>query len=200
MLTKLVVIQTILLIFQIILYFGSEYFQKNFHDVKRPIDDKIPFIEWSCIPYSFWFPLIALYPICLYYGDSNMYVTYMTTMFLEIVISVIIYLIYPTTFKRPVPSDKLSGKLMAIIFKGSYRGVNCAPSLHCSSCYLIIYTALLSMHNMVGYVSIVVAVMIVLSTMTTKQHTVIDVVSAFPLFVLCLLLGKLIPFNFLLAV
>lgn len=199
MLKKLVVIQAVLLFFQIILYFGCEYFQKNFHDVKRPIDDKIPFIEWTAIPYSFWFPLIALYPICLYYGDSKMYVTYITTMFLEIVISVIIYMIYPTTFKRPVPSDKLSGKLMAIIFKGSYRGVNCAPSLHCSSCYLIIYTAILSMHNMTGYISIVVAIMIVISTMTTKQHTLIDVLTAIPLFVVCLIIGKFIPFNFLLG-
>ena len=199
MLVRLVIIQTVLLIFQIILYFGCEYFQKNFHDVKRPIDDKIPFIEWTCIPYSFWFPLIALYPICLYYSYKNMYVTYITTMFLEIVISVIIYMIYPTTFKRPVPSNKLSGKLMAIIFKGSYKGVNCAPSLHCSSCYLIIYTALLSMHNIVGYVSIVVAIMIVLSTMTTKQHTIIDVISAIPLFIFCLLIGRFFPFNFLLG-
>ena len=199
MLVRLVIIQTVLLIFQIVLYFGCEYFQKNFHDVKRPIDDKIPFIEWTCIPYSFWFPLIALYPICLYYSDKNMYVTYITTMFLEIVISVIIYMIYPTTFKRPVPSNKLSGKLMALIFKGSYRGVNCAPSLHCSSCYLIIYTALLSMHNIVGYVSIVVAIMIVLSTMTTKQHTIIDVISAIPLFILCLFIGRFFPFKFLLG-
>ena len=90
-------------------------------------------------------------------------------------------------------------KLMAVIFKGSYRGVNCAPSLHCSSCYLIIYTAMLSMRNMVGYVSIGVAIMIVISTMTTKQHTLIDVLTAIPLFVVCLIIGRFIPFNFLLG-
>ena len=87
---------------------------------------------------------------------------------------------------------------MAIVFKGSYRGVNCAPSLHCSSCYLIIFTALMAMHNVTGIISIIVAVAIVISTMTTKQHTVIDVLSAIPMFVVCAFIGKLVPFGFIL--
>ena len=121
---------------------------------------------------------------------------YITAMFMEVVLSVICYIIYPTTFKRPKPSDKLSGKLMAIVFKGSYRGVNCAPSLHCSSCYLIIFTALMAMHNVTGIISIIVAVAIVISTMTTKQHTVIDVLSAIPMFAVCAFIGKFFPFEF----
>ena len=194
--SKVVIVQAVLLVFQIIMYFGCEYFQSGFHDVKRDIDDKIPFVEWSVLVYVLWFPLIALFPIVLFYVNEEAYVFYITAMFMEVVLSVICYMIYPTTFKRPKPSDKLSGKLMAIVFKGSYRGVNCAPSLHCSSCYLIIFTALMAMHNVAGIISIIVAVAIVISTMTTKQHTVIDVLSAIPMFVVCAFIGKFFPFEF----
>ena len=197
--SKLVIVQAVLLVFQIIMYFGCEYFQSGFHDVKRGIDDKIPFVEWSVLVYVLWFPLIALFPIALFYVNEEYYVFYITAMFMEVVLSVICYMIYPTTFKRPKPSDKLSGKLMAIVFKGSYRGVNCAPSLHCSSCYLIIFTALMAMHNVTGIISIIVAVAIVISTMTTKQHTVIDVLSAIPMFVVCAFIGKFFPFEFVLG-
>ena len=196
--SKVVIVQAVLLVFQIIMYFGCEYFQSGFHDVKRDIDDKIPFVEWSVLVYVLWFPLIALFPIALFYVNEEAYVFYITAMFMEVVLSVICYMIYQTTFKRPEPSDKLSGKLMAIVFKGSYRGVNCAPSLHCSSCYLIIFTALMAMHNVTGIISIIVAVAIVISTMTTKQHTVIDVLSAIPMFVVCAFIGKLVPFGFIL--
>ena len=194
--SKVVIVQAVLLVFQIIMYFGCEYFQSGFHDVKRDIDDKIPFVEWSVLVYVLWFPLIALFPIALFYVNEEAYVFYITAMFMEVVLSVICYMIYPTNFKRPKPSDKLSGKLMAIVFKGSYRGVNCAPSLHCSSCYLIIFTALMAMHNVTGIISIIVAVAIVISTMTTKQHTVIDVLSAIPMFVVCAFIGKFFPFEF----
>ena len=197
--SKVVIVQAVLLVFQIIMYFGCEYFQSGFHDVKRDIDDKIPFVEWSVLVYVLWFPLIALFPIALFYVNEEYYVFYITAMFMEVVLSVICYMIYPTTFKRPKPSDKLSGKLMTIVFKGSYRGVNCAPSLHCSSCYLIIFTALMAMHNVTGIISIIVAVAIVISTMTTKQHTVIDVLSAIPMFVVCAFIGKFFPFEFVLG-
>lgn len=195
---RVAVVQAGLLVLQVLLYFGCECFQSNFHDVKRGIDDRIPFVEWSVLAYVLWFPLIALFPIALFYVNEDAYVFYMSAMFFEVVLSVICYLIYPTTFKRPKPSDKLSGKLMNLVFKGSFRGVNCAPSLHCSSCYLIIFTALMAMPNVIGAISIVVAIAIVISTMTTKQHTFIDVVSALPLFVLCAFIGKLVPFGFIL--
>ena len=42
--SKVVIVQAVLLVFQIIMYFGCEYFQSGFHDVKRGIDDKIPFV------------------------------------------------------------------------------------------------------------------------------------------------------------
>lgn len=194
---KVAAFQCVLLAFQIILYFGCECFQKDFHDVSSPIDDRIPFLEWTSVIYSLWFPLITVFPILLFYQNRDAYVFHITAMILEIVLSVICYLSYPTTFSRPKPSDRLRGRFMSLIFKGSYRGVNCAPSLHCSSCYLIILTALTAMHGAAVFISAIVAILIVISTMTTKQHNDTDVLTAAPMFLLCALIAKLAPFGFI---
>ena len=124
MLKKLILVQGILLSFQTVLYFGCEFFQRSIHDVKHPVDDKIPFLPWTVLPYCLWFPLIAFYPFVVFRTDPYSYCS---------------YLIYPTSFQRPVPPAGFWGNFMKFVYRGSYRGLNCAPSLHCSSCFLVIY-------------------------------------------------------------
>lgn len=194
MIKKLVIRQICLLIFQCIMYFGCEIFQHHLHDVKCKYDDYIPFIPISGLVYCLWFPLIFLFPIILGLYDYDMYRNYLVIMILEIIISVIIYLIYPTTFKRPDCDNNASGILMQIIYKGSFKGVNCAPSLHCSSCYLVIYSSIfaLNLPMIIKLVAIIISISIIISTLTTKQHTIIDVVSAICLFLFCLLIKVII--------
>lgn len=192
---RLIVSLAILLGMQILLYFGCEIFQKDFHNVLRPIDSKIPFIEASVLIYVLWFPLIVLFPLALYDALPDMYGMYYVSMALEVIISVICYLIYPTTFDRPTTSDTWAGKLMKLVYSGSFRGVNCAPSLHCSSCYLVILCALTCpmMPVVIQVISIVIAVGIVISTMTTKQHAFIDAMTAIPVAVVCWIIGQCFP-------
>lgn len=187
MFRNLVLVQVVLLSFQSLLYFGCEMFQHRIHNVKLEIDDRIPFLPWSVLFYCLWFPLIAVYPLAVYNADPVYYCNYLVAMILEILVSVVCYLVYPTSFKRPDTPDTFWGNFMKLIYHGSYRGLNCAPSLHCSSCYLIIWVSItcLGMEMWIRVLAIVVAVLIVLSTMTTKQHAVIDVVTAAPLFGLC---------------
>lgn len=190
-----------LLVCQIVLYFGCECFQKKFHDVRRAVDEKIPFVEWTVLVYVLWFPLIVLLPLALYAAEPMAYARYFTAMALEIIVSVVCYLVYPTTFTRPVPSDTWAGRLMKMVYSGSFRGVNCAPSLHCSSCYLAIISAITcaGMPLMLRLLIIAIAGGIVISTMTTKQHTLLDALTAIPVALVCCLLGILFPANGLMA-
>lgn len=105
MFKKLILVQGILLAFQTLLYFGSEFFQSKIHNVKRSVDDKIPFLPWTVLPYCFWFPMIAFYPLIVFRTDPCSYCGYLMTMVMEIVLSVVCYLIYLTSFQRPVPPD-----------------------------------------------------------------------------------------------
>lgn len=188
---KIIIFQVILLTFQVVVYFGCENFQKNPHNVLTKADSWIPFLPWTAYIYVLWFPLIALFPIALYQWERPLYYIYIASMIFEIVISVICYLIYPTTFKRPVPPDTVSGRLMKRVYKGSYKGLNCAPSLHCSSCYLIIFMSVKAamLPFEIRLIAGVLSFLIVISTMTTKQHAIIDAITALPLAALCIALG-----------
>lgn len=126
-----------------------------------------------------------LFPIILGLYDYDMYHNYLIILILEIIISVIIYLIYPTTFTRPDCDNNASGILMQIIYKGSFKGVSCASSLHCS-----IFALTLPM--IIKLVAIIVSIGIIISTLTTKQHMIIDVVSEICLFLFCLLINAII--------
>lgn len=202
MLKKLILIQGILLSFQTVLYFGSEFFQSKIHDVKRPVDDKIPFLPWTVLPYCFWFPLIVFYPLVVFRTDPYSYCSYLMTMVMEIMISVVCYLIYPTSFQRPVPPNDFWGNFMKFIYHGSYRGLNCAPSLHCSSCFLVICVSstCVGMNLWIRIFTILIAVMIVLSTLTTKQHTLIDVLTAVPLFMISRFLGIMLTLRYFIPI
>ena len=202
MFKKLILVQVILLSVQTLLYFGCEFFQNRIHDVKRPVDDKIPFLPWTVLPYCFWFPLIAFYPLVVHWTDPYSYCSYQMTMAMEIVLSVVCYLIYPTSFQRPVPPNNFWGKFMKFIYHGSFRGLNCAPSLHCSSCFLVICVSFtcMGMNLWIRIVTILIAVMIVLSTLTTKQHTLIDVLTAIPLFLISRILGTLLTVRYCIPV
>ena len=198
MFKKLILVQGILLALQTLLYFGCEFFQSKIHNVKRPVDDKIPFLPWTVLPYCFWFPMIAFYPLIVFRTDPCSYCGYLMTMVMEIVLSVVCYLIYPTSFQRPVPPDGFWGKFMKFVYHSSYRGLNCAPSLHCSSCFLVICVSFTcaGMSLWVRGFTVSIAIMIVLSTLTTKQHTLIDVLTAVPLFLISRILGILLTIRY----
>ena len=198
MFKKLILVQGILLAFQTLLYFGSEFFQSKIHNVKRSVDDQIPFLPWTVLPYCFWFPMIAFYPLIVFRTDPCSYCGYLMTMVMEIVLSVVCYLIYPTSFQRPVPPDGFWGNFMKFVYHGSYRGLNCAPSLHCSSCFLVICVSFTcaGMSLWVRGFTVSIAIMIVLSTLTTKQHTLIDVLTAVPLFLISRILGILLTIRY----
>ena len=198
MFKKLILVQGILLAFQTLLYFGSEFFQSKIHNVKRSVDDKIPFLPWTVLPYCFWFPMIAFYPLIVFRTDPCSYCGYLMTMVMEIVLSVVCYLIYPTSFQRPAPPDGFWGNFMKFVYHGSYRGLNCAPSLHCSSCFLVICVSFTcaGMSLCVRVFTVSIAIMIVLSTLTTKQHTLIDVLTAVPLFLISRILGILLTIRY----
>lgn len=192
---RLAGLQAVLLLCQSILYFGSEKFQRKPHNVYFAADRKIPFVPAWVFAYILWFPLIFLFPLALYYTDRAVYLRYISAIIADDVLSVLIYLLYPTSFSRPVPPDTWSGFVMKLVYRGSYRGLNCAPSLHCSQCYLVILAVSLcrGLPSAAGALAVLVSVLVVISTMYTKQHAVIDVVSALPVALLCWEIGRLFP-------
>ncbi|MDY6045145.1 MAG: phosphatase PAP2 family protein [Peptoniphilus sp.] len=188
--------QVIMLTLQVVLYFGCEYFQKNPHDVARPLDEKIPVIPLFTLIYILWFPVIALFPVHLFKASYDLYRVYMLTWIIDLAASIAIYMLYPTTFERPKnPTDYPGGWMLSFIYKSSYKGLNCMPSLHCSMSIMVLIFALLSgtLALKLKVIYGAVALGIIASTLFTKQHVVLDVVTG----VLLGILSSLIAFAIL---
>ena len=187
----LAVIQIILLGFQGISYLLIQRFQGTYHDMSKKTDYNIPLRSRWIYVYVLWYPLIALYPIYLYSCSVMYYKIYMCAILVDILISLLIYVLYPTSFQRPVPSgSNLSSKLLRGMYIVNYKGLNCMPSMHCSQCFIILITT--AVCNSQGYMNILIAggilllsAGIVLSTLYIKQHVLADVITALPVAAFC---------------
>lgn len=197
---KVLLAEILLLGLQTLLYFGVEAFEGKPHNVAKKIDGHIPFVPAFVYIYVLWFPLILLFPLALFRADPMAYARYQTAILLDIALSLVCYLVYPTSFARPEAPDTVSGRAMKLVFRGSYKGLNCAPSMHCSMCYLVLHFvgATPGLPPAVAAIAVPVALGIVISTLFTKQHVVIDALTALPLAAVCILIGNRLPFTALL--
>lgn len=197
---KVLLAEILLLGLQTLLYFGVEAFEGKPHNVAKKIDGHIPFVPAFVYIYVLWFPLIFLFPLALFQANPMAYARYQTAILLDIALSLVCYLVYPTSFARPEASDTVSGRAMKLVFRGSYKGLNCAPSMHCSMCYLVLHFvgATPGLPPAVAAIAVPVALGIVISTLFTKQHVVIDALTALPLAAVCILIGNRLPFTALL--
>lgn len=186
---KLVLFQAVLLAFQGVTYTAIQKFERPVHDVALPIDQKIPFVSQTVYIYGLWYPLIAVFPILLYFASPHMYSQYIASILIDIGISLLVYAVYPTSFKRPQPkTEKPSDKIIGWLYtKGNYKGKNCMPSMHCSMCFIVIVFALCcgDMLVWIRILTCLLAIMIVISTVLTKQHVMVDMVAAVPLAAVC---------------
>lgn len=196
-LTKLIIIQAVILVIQIILYFGSERFQHVFHNPQRRLDEHIPRIPAFVYPYVLWFPLIVIFPIGLYYFSPGNWVALQIAWIFCVVVSVVAYLAYPTTFEREKLGQGRTERVLALVYKTSYRGVNCAPSLHCSTSMMIAFVAVVTnqMPWWLRVVSVLVSLAIILATQFTKQHVLLDLLTAIPVAVVSLSIGFSLAFS-----
>ena len=198
--TKLLFAEILILGLQTLLYFGVEAFEGKPHNVAKKIDGHIPFVPAFVYIYVLWFPLILLFPLALFQADPMAYARYQTAIILDIALSLLCYLVYPTSFARPEAPNTVSGRAMKLVFRGSYKGLNCAPSMHCSMCYLVLHFvgSTSGLPLAVTAIAAPIALGIVISTLFTKQHVVIDALSAIPLAAVCILIGNRLPLTALL--
>ena len=192
------VLQALLLGFQGITYILVQRIQGEYHDVQLKCDRKIPLqSQWVYI-YILWYPLIAVYPLYLYSCSERLYIACIAAAVADILGSMVVYVLFPTSFQRPVPSGvTLSDKILCKIYLADYKGLNCMPSMHCSMCYIIMCSSVITSANGFMPISVclcivVLALLIILSTLFTKQHVLADVIAALPLGIFCCWFGMII--------
>ncbi len=191
MIKKLILIEIIILSFQVVTYFGCELLQHNPHNVKCAIDDRVPLRPAWVYVYVMWFPLIFFYPFLLFFCSERYYIIYTVAILADIVISTIAYVMYPTSFERKTPKSGFFGDSLKFIYFFSFKGYNCAPSMHCSMCFITIWTILCcpAVPLFIRGGVVLLALAIIAATQLTKQHVVMDVTTAIPTAAISLAFG-----------
>ena len=169
-----------LVIFQTVLYFLTKIFQTNPHIIGNVIDTKIPFIKYFIIPYYIWYFMIFFIPYYLYKKDKNNLIKYIISYSICCLVANIIFSIYPSTVIRPeVKITDFFTLLTWLVYFIDNPPFNCFPSMHCAVSMLFILSICTSKKTNVKFKTTItiISILIMVSTLYTKQHVFIDFIS-----------------------
>ena len=155
----------------------------NYHPVEAALDAKIPFCEYFVPAYYFWF--VFLIGMHFYTGlfDVPAFKKLMYFIMITYTITSVIYIIYPT--KQELRPAEFSGdNIFIAIINGLYNfdtNTNVCPSLHVIGSFAVLFTSwhckrFKTFWWQLGFLA--ATVLICLSTVFLKQHSVIDIWTA----------------------
>lgn len=175
-------------------YFALYFLTENLipvekcHVIHSKLDDIIPFCEWFLLPYVFWYLLIvvSLGYFALYNIDS--FKKLQTYIIITQIVAMAVYILYPNCQNlRPevFPRENFLTNCIRFLYAFDTNTGVC-PSLHCAYSIGIASVWLRTKDVSKYWKAFVVfaVILICLSTMFIKQHSVIDFFAALPV---CLL-------------
>lgn len=155
------------------------------HIMHCSLDDVIPFCEYFIIPYISWFLYIAV--ACMFVllkGTDSEYIKLGISLILGMSLSLTICMIYPNGLNlRPddFPRQNIFSHLVSLIYS-SDTSTNVFPSIHVFNS-LAIHISISKLKALENYKwvknsSLILCILICLSTVFLKQHSVLDVLGA----------------------
>lgn len=155
--------------------------------IHSPLDDYIPFVEYFIVPYLLWFAFVAVAAGYFFFTDKTGF--YRLCAFLAVGMTFFLFLctvfpnglnLRPATFAR----DNIFVEMVKHVY-ATDTPTNVLPSIHVFNsigvCIAIGHSEALKRHRKIQYGSYVLAILIILSTVFLKQHSVTDVIAAFVL-------------------
>jgi len=142
-----------------------------------PVDKYIPLWAPALIPYLLGSFLFIAFPVwASLYSEKYEFEAYIISFLAATIISYVIYLALPTFVIRPeVHSQDFFSRAVALLYRNDYPH-NAAPSGH--TFYTVISFLYLRLWKpKVQGISLAIALLIIVSTLLTRQHYVIDVIS-----------------------
>lgn len=154
------------------------------HPVWCKLDDYIPFNELFMIPYLFWFPFLIGMNFYLGLWDPPAFRRFMYFIIITYSITILIYIVYPTR-QDLRPAEFARDNFLTRWVAGFYdydTNTNVCPSLHAIGSMAVAFGAWDTKRFQTKPWKIaffLVALLISVSTVFVKQHSIIDVFAAF---------------------
>ena len=156
---------------------------EHLHIISSPLDQYIPFLPVFIIPYLFWFVYIALPGMYFLFCERDVFCRLMYFGMIGMTVFLLISYVYPNGLAiRPehLAGDSVFIKLTRYVYSVD-TSTNVLPSIHVFNS-IGIYLAVKDSDNLrkkkgIRYASLTITVLIILSTMFVKQHSVVDVIA-----------------------
>ncbi len=143
------------------------------------LDDYIPFLKIFIIPYLFWYVYIGM--ALVYFGLTSKedFIKLALFMFGGMTICFFIYLILPNGQNlRPLVSDQDFFSRLILNIYSTDRPTNVSPSMHVLDSIAVhiavIRSEKLKNYKWLHWASLISAILISLSTVMIKQHSIVD--------------------------
>ena len=181
------------------LYHVSEY-----HIVSCWIDELIPFNEFFVFPYLFWFVFMVWMMLYSFFFEPEVCIRYNHFFILTFSATIIFYMIYPTAQElRPLEFER--DNILTRFLSGLYSfdtNTNVCPSLHVIGAAAAMFAGFdTKRYRSIGWKVFFTAafVLISMSTVFLKQHSIIDVLTALPVCIVGYILVYRLhfPYSFL---
>lgn len=167
-------------------FFVEKVYQPDsYYSVYCPLDDAIPFCEIFLIPYLFWFVYLVGMHVYTLIFDVEAFRKMMHFIMITYSVTIIIYLLFPTCQDlRPAEfeRDNVLTRFMASYYAFD-TNTNVCPSIHVIGSLAVMFT---SFHckdfgKRTKIVFAVIGVLISISTVFVKQHSILDILAALPI-------------------
>ncbi len=160
---------------------------ENYYIIESSLDAYIPFNEYFIIPYLLWFPFIMVSMIYFIFRDGAECLRLSGLLMTGMTVFLLVSTFFPNGLAlRPVLSElgrsNLFLDLVATLHKAD-TSTNVCPSIHVYNSLAVCLAFFTSSHLKGKYLVksgiLLLTVLICLSTVFLKQHSVIDVICAF---------------------
>lgn len=162
---------------------------RSHYIIHTGLDYLIPFCEYFIIPYLLWFFYIFFTVAYFLFQKNNSreYYRLIFSLGLGMTVFLLVSWIFPNGQDlRPLqfPRDNLFTDMVRMLYQGD-TPTNIFPSIHvfnsAACCIAVCTSERLKKHRAVRFSIVALTVLIILSTMFLKQHSVLDVICALAL-------------------
>lgn len=158
----------------------------TYNSVHIKLDDIVPFNELFVIPYYIWFAFIAVVVGYLLFFDKKEFYRSTAFLFIGMTICLFIYTIWPNGQDlRPDLATIGRDNIFIDIVRNLYRTDTCTnvcPSIHAfnsiGACIAVFHTNSLKNKRYITIPTVILTILICMSTVFLKQHSVFDVICA----------------------
>ena len=148
--------------------------------ISSDLDAYIPFCAPFILPYLAWFPMVAGMFLYFYKKDPESYLYLCRGMLLGLTICLAIYAVFPNgqLLRRPIVGDDLFSEMVRLLRKTD-TPTNVCPSIHVFVTVTVALAAArsraMARQRLLKGALMVLCVLICMSTVFLKQHSIVDV-------------------------